>query len=333
MGGCMRQRRLGAVARGLLWLAAWSLLAGCEPLAQPTTAPGAGSEAPIRVTFLATTDAIPFFVAEEEGYFATAGVNTAAVVVNSAAERETLIQSRSADCELTDIHSVVLTNARDAEPLRIIATARQAAATQPLFFLLSAPNSPIRTADQLAGANIGIAENTIIEYWHDRVLTAAGVDVGSTARTNVPQIAVRLELLLNNQLDAAILPDPLASLAQLQGAHRVVDDAILPAASVSVLACRADIIAARPDAIQAFLVGWDQAVKAINAAPADYQEILVANARVPEPLQVGYTLPPFAVHYLPDAAQVMDVVDWALEKGAIGAALTYEELVDPSFRE
>lgn len=153
--------------------------------------------------------------------------------------------------------------------------------------MLSAPNSPIRTADQLAGANIGIAEKTLIEYWHNRVLTAAGVGASSTARTNVPQFAVRLELLLNNQLDAAILPDRLASLAQLPGAHRVVDDAILPAASLSVLA--------RPDAIQAFLVGWGQAVKAINAAPADYQEILVANARVPEPLQADYTLPPFAV--------------------------------------
>ena len=105
---------MGALARGLLLLAAWGLLSGCAPVSQPTAMPGLGSEAPIRVTFLAITDAIPFFVAEEEGYFATAGVNTEAVVAGSAAERETLIQSRSADCELTDIHSVVLTNARDA---------------------------------------------------------------------------------------------------------------------------------------------------------------------------------------------------------------------------
>ncbi|RIK53689.1 MAG: hypothetical protein DCC57_07960 [Chloroflexi bacterium] len=315
------------------------LSAACVPV-QPSTPPAGQTdtqpESPghtLRVALLPTTDVVPFYVAQQIGAFTSQGLTAEAVPVSSAAERDTVIQTGAADCEMTDVQGVVLTNARQAQPLRIIATARQATAERPLFFLLSAPESGITSADQLAGANIGTSENTVIDYWFDRVLAAAGVDLTSVTRTNVPQLPVRLELLLNQQLDAAILPDPLASLAQLQGATMVLDDTILPEAAVSVLVCRADVIAAQPDAVAAFLAGWDQAVEAINADPAAYADILIETARVPEPLQGQYTLPPFPVKQIPSDAQVQDVVDWAVDKGLIDTPPALDTLIDPSFRQ
>jgi NitT/TauT family transport system substrate-binding protein len=276
---------------------------------------------------------IPFYVAQQEGLFTAAELTAEAVPVSSGAERDTVLQAGAADCALTDIHGVVLTNAGEAQPLRIIATARQATAEQPLFFMLSAPGSEIRAPEQLTGANIGISENTIIDYWNDRILAEAGVDPAGVTRTNVPQIPVRLELLLNNRLDAVILPDPLASLAQLQGAHLVTDDTVLPEIAVSVLACREDVLAAQPDAVRAFLQGWDQAVAAINADPAAFANVLLENTRVPEPLQDRYTLPSFAVRLTPSPAQVADVVAWAVDKGLVAEPLTYEQVVDASLRQ
>ncbi len=275
---------------------------------------------------------MPFFVAEQEGYFADAGVQAEAVPASSAAERETLIQSNGAECELTDIHGVVLTNAAEAEPLRIVASTRQATPDAPVFFLLTAPGSAITTTDQLAGANIGISENTVIDYWQDRILTAAGVDPATVTRTSVPQIAVRLELLMGNQLDAAVLPDPLAALAQLQGATVLLDDTILPEAGVSVLACRADVLATQRDAVAALVTGWDQAIEAINADPAAYRNVLLERTNVPEPLQDRYDLPTYPVQQIPSEDQVLDVVAWALDRGLLDAPLTYDQLVDPTFR-
>lgn len=318
----------------LLAIFVW-MFAACVAPVQPDASQPAEPEAAqtLRVALLPTTDVVPFYVAQEIGAFADNGLDAEAVPVSSAAERDTVIQTGAADCEMTDVQGVVLTNAREAQPLRIIATARQATADQPLFFLLSAPESGIASPDDLAGANIGTSENTVIDYWYDRVLAAAGVDVDSTTRTNVPQLPVRLELLINKQLDAAILPDPLASLAQLQGATLVVDDTILPEAAVSVLVCRADTIAERPDAVAAFLAGWDQAVEAINADPAAYADILIETARVPEPLQGQYALPPFPVKAIPTEAQVQDVVDWAVGKGLIETPPALDQLIDPSFRQ
>lgn len=319
----------------LLVLLLWTS-AACTAAVQPQQPPDGAAAAPtqtLRVALLPTTDVVPFYVAQAIDAFSANGLAAEAVPVSSATERDTMIQTGAADCEMTDIQGVVLTNARQAQPLRIIATARQATADQPLFFLVSSPASGITGPDGLAGANIGTSENTVIDYWFDRVLGAAGVDLDSVTRTNVPQLPVRLELLLNEQLDAAILPDPLASLAQLQGATLVLDDTFLPEAGASVLVCRQDTIAERPEAVRAFLAGWDQAVEAINADPAAYADILIETARVPEPLQGQYSLPTFPVQEIPSEAQVQDVVDWAVEKKLIDAPLAVDQLIDPSFRQ
>ena len=301
----------------------------CRRRRPSTTAPART----VRVALLPITDVVPFYVAQQEGFFTAQDLTAEAVPVSSGAERETVVQSDLADCELTDIHGVVLTNVTDAQPLRIIATARQATAEQPLFFLLGAPGGKVTDPSQLAGANIGISENTIIDYWNDRILAALHIDGESVTRTNVPQLPVRMELLMAGQLDAAILPDPLASLAQLQGATLLADDTLRPDIAVSVLACRADFIDEQPDAVTAFLAGWDAAVEAINADPDAYRNILIETARVPEPLQDSYSLPPFPAPQIPTAAQVQDVVDWAATKGLIQMGLTYTDVVDTSFRQ
>jgi NitT/TauT family transport system substrate-binding protein len=287
---------------------------------------------PLRVAVLPITDVVPFYVAQDQGYYADNNVNVELIPVSSGAERDTVVQTGKADCELTDIHGVVLTNASDALQLRVISSARQATPEQAQFYLLSSPQSGIESPEDLVGASIGISENTIIDYWTERMLTYAGVDPDQVNLTNTPQIPVRLELLLNGKLDAAVLPDPLAALAQLQGATVVLDDSQLPQVGVSVIACRQDAIQERGDDVKALLAAWDQAVEAINADPAQFQDILIENTRVPEPLQGQYTLPQFPVQALPSEAQVVDVVNWAMDRSLIEEPLTYDQVVDSTLR-
>ncbi len=316
----------------------FGLLAGCVSPVTPATGDAGATEptdnelAPLSVAILPITDVVPFYVAAQEGYFSEAGVEIELIPVSSGAERDTVVQTGAAECALTDINGVVLTNAGNANPLKIISTARQASSEQPVFFLLASPQSGITTPDQLAGATIAISENTIIDYWNDRMLTFAGLDPTEIEQTNVPAIPVRLELMLSDQVDAAILPDPLASLAKLQGAALVLDDAANPEIAVSVLVCRQDAIDAHPGSVDALIAGWDQAVEAINADPEAFGNVLIENTRVPEPLQDQYRLPQFAVDAIPSEAQVQDVVDWAVGEGLIEQPLTYQEVVDPSHR-
>lgn len=320
------------------------LVSGCVAPAPPVQSSADGTSAEmgsaemgpvtVRVGLLPITDVVPFYVAQALDFFAPEGVEAELIPVSSGAERDTLIQADAIDCQLTDLHNVVLINAGEGDvKLRVISSARKATSELAQFFLLSAPGSGITEPAQLVGKRIGISENTIIEYWTDRLLAGAGVDPATVEKVNVPQIPVRLELLGSGQIDAAVLPDPLASLAQLTGAANVIDDTAQPEIGLSILSCSQSFIAEHRDAVQGLLNAWDQAVEAINADPAQFQNILIENTRVPDPLLNKYTLTPFPVQELPSEAQVQDVVEWALEKGVISAALGYDDIVDASFRQ
>lgn len=302
------------------------LLVGCV---QPTR-----PQAPLtlKVGVLPITDVVPAYVAQEQGYFAEEGVQVELIPVASGAERDSLLQAEGIDGGLNELITTVLINAGRADQIRVVSTARRPFPDVPLFFLLASPGSEITEIDQLKGVEVGISENTIIEYVTDRILRRAGFQPQEIRFTNVPAIPVRLELLLNDQLKAAVLPDPLASLAQLQGARVVVTDSLYPEVSLSALSFRQEVIADRPSAVRAFLRAWDRAVEDINADPGRFRNVLIENARVPEPLHDRYDLPPFPQAELPNAAQVKDVIDWALEKGLIEEPLSYEEVVAASFR-
>ncbi|MBX3000261.1 MAG: ABC transporter substrate-binding protein [Caldilineaceae bacterium] len=308
----------------LVTLSAALLITAC--MMTPPTIPQAESTE-LRVAVLPITDVIPFYVAQSEGTYAEQGIKVELIPVASGSERDTLLQAGQADCVLNEVLGTILFNAGEGEELRVIATALRAFPEAAHFYLLASPQSRITNVDQLPGRTIAIAENTIIAYWTDRLLARAGIAPDSVDRTSVPRIPVRLELLMNGQVDAAVLPDPLGSLAILGGAPLLLDDTVAPELGLSVISCRASVLAAQPNTVRALLAAWDDAVSAINADPQRFRNILTENTRVPEPLQDRYDLPPFPVEEIPTIAEVEDVVNWALETGLISEVISYEEIV------
>lgn len=302
------------------------LIIGCVP------APQTQEPRTLRIGVLPITDVVPAYVAQEQGYYAAEGIEVELVPVASGAERDSLLQAGGVDGGLNELITTVLVNAGSDQDIRVVTTARRPFPDVPLFFVMSSPISQIKTVDGLKGVEIGIAENTVIEYVTDRILRHEGLQPDEIELTNVPRIPIRLELLLNDQITAAVLPDPLASLAQMQGATVVVDDTVYPDVSLSAISFREAILQDRPNTVRAFVRAWDKAVADINANPENFQNILIENARVPEPLQDRYELPPFPEKELPTEAQVQDVVDWALEKGLIEEPMSYEDVVAPQFR-
>jgi NitT/TauT family transport system substrate-binding protein len=288
--------------------------------------------ATLKIGVLPITDVVPMYVAQQEGYFADEGLAVELLPVASGPERDSMIQAGVIDGELNEILTTVLTNAGAGEQVRIVTTARRPFPNAPMFYILSSPNSGITTPAQLGGVEIGISGNTVIEYVTERVLENAGLAADEILGANIPKIPVRLELLLGDQIQAGVLPDPLASLSLAQGAHLVIDDTTYPEVAISVISFREKVLKERPDAVEAFLRAYDRAVEAINENPQQFQNILIETARVPEVLQDRYTLPPFPEHELPTEHQVQDVVDWALSKGLIGETLAYDQVVDATFR-
>ncbi len=305
----------------LLVVTTMVLLSGCTAARQDTH---------LKIAALPIQDTLPLYVAQQNGYFDSAGIQVELIPVKSAQERDVLIHTGKADGVITDFIAVGLSNKNGAQ-MKVVSVALQATRDTPIFRVLSAPGSNMRSPGNLKGVPIGVSKNTIIEYLTYRILEASGLKDADIATTEVSAIPLRFELLTRGQIKAATLPDPLAQAAMHNGANLVADDSVCPGISMSVLAFSVSSLKEKPGTVKNFLKAWDMAVSEIDTHPGKYQNLLVTKGRVPKSVQGSYHMPPFPKPHAPSEAQVRDAVSWMVQKGLLGHALPYRDMVDGSF--
>jgi NitT/TauT family transport system substrate-binding protein len=273
---------------------------------------------------------VPFYVAQEQNFFRDEKLAVDLVPVASAAERDQMMVTGQIDGQLNDLISTVLFNAEKTR-ITIVRKARCAFRDAPQIFILAAKNSKIQTPRDLKGVEIGISENSQIAYVIDRLLQREGFGKEEIRTVHVAQIPTRFQLLSQGQIQAAGLPDPLASLAMLQGARRILDDSQHPEVSLSVISFRKDVVEGREEDVRAFLRAYDRAIEAIRSHPDRFRNLLIEKARVPDPLKDRYPFPPFPDPSVPSPEQWGDVVQWAMEKGIVKGPVPYEGSVQQGF--
>jgi NitT/TauT family transport system substrate-binding protein len=294
------------------------------------SAQNAETAAALKVALLPILDTFPFHVAQAKGYFDRDGVAVSAVPVGSGLERDQLMQSGAIDGMLNEMATTANFN-RERIQVQVILTARKAYPHYPLFRVLATPGSDLSAPADLKGMPIGIAKNTIIEYVTDRLLAAGGLAPDQISKKSVPVIPERYQLLLQGQIKAATLPDPLAKSALEAGAVAVIDDSSHPQYSVSVLSFSIQALQAKATAVRHFLRAWNRAVQDINADPESFRSLLLQKIRVPKNIQQTYRIPPFPLREVPNAEQWADVMEWMVSKGLLQAPLPYEESITTDY--
>ncbi len=331
----------------LVILAASLALGACAPSAPTAVAPAGPTEsvaptpttpveAPtaepilLRIAVLPIIDALPMYVAQQEGLFEKRGVRVEFVLVASAPERDQLLAVGQADGTVNETLAVMNFN-RDSVQMQVVRYALRPVEGYGHFFILASAQSGITDAQGLKGVEIGVSKGTVIEYVTERLLQAEGLSNDEIKTIAVPKIPDRMALLASGELKAAVLPDPLASLAVAQGAVRVLDDSKYPEYGFSVISFRRPVLEAHPQAIRAFLAAVEEATALLNADPARYGSLLSEQKLVPEPLIGKFVIPPFPTAGVPTEAEWLDALAWAKDKGILTTDVSYTDSVTASF--
>ncbi len=315
----------GRIRLLLVLLTATSLILGaCAPAAGP------GETVTLRMALLPILDALPMYVAQQEGLFEKHGVAVEFIPVGSAAERDQVINAGRADGMINEIVSTILYN-QDQVQVKVVRFARAATPEIAMYRILASANSGIDSVEGLKGVEIGISEGTVIEYMTDRLLAEEGFTEAEINTIAVPNMPERMALLNSGQLQAAMLPEPLSSLAVQSGAKVILDDSSHPEFAYSTIAFRIPVINENPEAIRGFLAAIEEATLMINEDPEQFSGLLSEQKLVPEPLAGAFPVPTFVTASVPDADQWNDVLDWMKAEGLVDGDVSYAESVTAEF--
>lgn len=301
-------------------------VSGCAATKVPDNQSSKSVSKTVKIGVLPIEDNLPFYVAEKDGLYAKEGVQVELVSFASAMERDTALQAGQIDGEVADLVAVALLK-KIGTDVKIASIGLGANPKEGRFAILASPKSSIKDLAGLKGATLGISENSIIDYVSDQMLLDKGVPLSDVRKMSIPKMPVRLDMLLSDQINAACLPDPLASLAQVKGAHLILDDTYRNI-SQTVFLFRTKSIQENPEGIKAVVRVYGSAGQALSKNPDQYRSLFLEKAQIPSDLKESYKTPTFSKLQLPTEDEVNSVMKWMVDKKLIPQAYGYHDLVD-----
>lgn len=319
---------------------ALGLLAGCgSKPSQNYTPPQNTAPLPtdnpvtLKIGQLPIVDGLPFWVAEEKGYYKQQGVNVELITFKSANERDAAIMGGQIDGMLAD---PIATTTLYASGTKVQMTAIDLGVTKeegPIGIVASG-QSGITELNQLKGVEIAISTNSMMHYVTEKLLMDAGFKPEEIKFINMPAIPVRYEALQSGQIKAATLPDPLLSMShsfgEQPGKLLASDVNAKQNYSQSVIDFSEKAIKEKADGIKRFYIAYNRGIADIKAKPQDYMKLLTEKANLPVGAAIAFKdgVIPFSFAQAPKQEEVEDVVNWLADRKIITTKPTYAQLVN-----
>lgn len=278
----------------------------------------------MKIGLLPISDSLPFYVAAEKGYFQSEGVHVELIRFESAVERDSAMGAGEIDGAVGDILAVAALHNSGA-PAEIVSLSLGETGKEGRFAILSSPGSGITKPEQLKNVPVAISTNSIIEYMTDNLLAEQGLKPEEIKKEAIPKIPVRFNLLLEDKIKAACLPDPMAAMAENKGAILVVDDTSSNL-SQTVIYFRTEYLDTDSQSVTKCLKAYAMAAGEINENPSAYLDLLVEKAGVPREALSVFIMDHYPAPQLPKKDQVEKVVQWMFEKNLIKTQFSYEDL-------
>lgn len=278
------------------------------------TASQAGNT-PMRFGVLPVLDTLPLQVAARDGLFAKHGLDVELVKFMSALERDTAMQAGQIDGYFGDLIATYLLISRDV-PMRIVLTSWRTTPGYPMFGIALSPENKGRNLGDMRGRKLGLSKSTIMEFLADKMTSHLGVDQGYFSRVEIKKLPIRLQMLLTDQIDGALLPEPLLALAHFKGGATLVttEQFDIP---LTVLCLHEKYFKGDATACRRFLAAYGEAVQRIKIDPESYRGLMAETCRIPKPLVANFPIYPYPMPSLPTSAELAEVQQWMMEKGLL----------------
>jgi NitT/TauT family transport system substrate-binding protein len=234
-----------------------------------------GATETLRLAVSMTPLSLPIFVAEQQGYFAEAGLQLRLQEVVGGHRAMQLLLEGKADLA-TASEAVLMFNSFKSPPLALLASFVSSGNDSKLVL---GPNSDIKQVKDMLGKRVGTVLGTASHYMLDTTLLAHGVDPNKVQIINLQPEAMA-DLLKSGQVDAVAIWEPLPfKLLQALPGSQVLPTSGSYRLSFNLIAAKA-MLGPRDEELQKVLAALERAERFIALKPDQAQALLRARLKL-----------------------------------------------------
>jgi NitT/TauT family transport system substrate-binding protein len=231
--------------------------------------------AALKIAVMPTLDCLPLFVAQQYELFDSVNGGVRLKVYQAQMDCDTAIQRGRVEGFVTDL---VRAMRIDKQGVKM----RYVAATNAYWQLVTNRNARIRQLKQLDDKMVAMTRFSATDLLTDRARDSVKLLAERVYKVQINDLNVRMQMLLNNEIDALWLPEPLATQARVMK-HPVVLDSRDVKVQLGVMAFRDKEMQRKERAKQLalFTQAYNQACDSINKyGVAHYRNILTDRIKI-----------------------------------------------------
>ena len=274
----------------------------------------------LKIGLMPDIDSIPFIIAQEKGYFKEEGVNVELQQFKSAMDRDSALQSGNLDGGVSDMLAAGFVKSGGFD-------VKITSSTNGNYCLIAGTANNAQSIADMKGQNISVSKNTIIEFVLDQMLAQNNMSENDINKTVIPQIPTRLEMLQNGKLDAAVLPEPMGSIAVKNGSHQIASSEDMKI-NPGVMVFTNDSVKNKADAIKAMYRAYNKAIDYLNNTPQEeYIDMVIEKAGLPPTTKDALKMPKYQKAVLPEKSDWEKSIKWLNDKGLVKEMYSYDDMV------
>lgn len=272
------------------------------------------AEMSLEIGIMPAVDSAPILLAQHKGYFAEEGLDLKVDIYTNAVNRQTALQTNTIDGAMTDLIAFV-NNVNNGFPVKITTS------TDGSFPILISKNFKEKET-----VKIGMMEVSVSNFLSEQFLSSDYI----LNKIFIPAIPARLEMVKSGQLEMAVIPEPLASTAELKGLEKRVYKNkydFMPEAMIFTETALKE----KDPAIKAFHTAYNKAVKEIKKDDSEAREILIKSLGLPEKIKDLIAMPEYHLTRLPSPEYLNRVINWIEKTNNSQINIDYQEVVEGKY--
>lgn len=317
------------------FLALGLLLQACAPAVVEQPEP-----VTLRVLLLPFLSSSPFFIAEEEGYFAEQGLKIEFVKMEKGSQAIPALAQGELDVVGAGISFSVLNAIARGANLKFVAEKGYIAPGDCAYDALTARRTLVEAGEmegpaQLQGRRVVIDPTNFEGYYVEKLLNGVDLTLDNIEIVTVPD-AVLPEAFEKGTIDLAAISEPWVTRV-LQTGHAALwmpAQQVIPDFQFAFVLYGPSLLDENPDAGRRFMVAYLKAVRQHNRGKTERNlEILAKYTGLDREFLMQACWPPFRDDGQVNVQSVFDFQIWGTEKGYLESAVTEDHFWDSSFVE
>lgn len=296
----------------------------------------------LRVLVLPFISYSPFFIANDEGYFADQGLKIEFVRMATSEAAIPALASGDLDILGQELRISSLNAMARNMKISFVADKGQIPSDSCFYYIFIArstlvKNGELKTPAQLKGRRISLASGlgTSHGYFMEKMLNSAGLKFGDVEIVVVPA-AVQSEAMQKGLIDLAVGGEPWAT-RFLESGHGVLWRTVqefIPHFTYDVVSYGPNLLQKNPEAGKRFMVAYLKAVRQYNQGKTERNlEIISKNTGFDRELLKRACWPPIRSDGKIDIKSVLNFQSWAVMNGHLDKEIPPNQFWDPSFIE